>query len=71
MSLFDEVLSETDIEIDCPDCEKSFDIQLNQVGTTVTCPHCGAEIKLEADREFLSGAEEALDELEDTLDNLK
>lgn len=69
MSLFDEVLGEAEIDMECPECEKSFEIQLNQVGTTVTCPHCGVDIKLEKDSDFLADAEAALDDLESTLDS--
>lgn len=71
MSLFDEVLGDAEIEIECPDCGKSFDVQLNQMGTAVTCPHCGVQIQLEANDDFMGDAEEALDELEDILDGLK
>lgn len=67
MSLFDEVLGDAELEIDCPECEKSFEIQLNQVGTTVTCPHCGVGIELEKDDDFLADARSALDETEELL----
>lgn len=63
-SLFDEVLGDAEIDIDCPECEKSFSVQLNQIGTAVTCPFCGSEIELEADENFLDDAKESLDELE-------
>ena len=69
MSIFNEVLGEAEIEIDCPDCAKNFKIQLNQARTTVTCPHCGVEIKIETGNDFLSDARDALDELEKTLDS--
>lgn len=68
--MFDELIGDSEIDIDCPNCEKEFQIKLGQVGTTVTCPHCGCQIKLENTGDSLAGIEEALDELEDTLNSL-
>lgn len=32
------------IDIDCPNCGKSFVIELRQTGGKVACPHCGTLI---------------------------
>ena len=68
-SLFDEAVGDVKMEIDCPDCEKTFKISLNQRDTTVKCPHCGANIFLENDGNSLSGLEAEYDELEKILDS--
>ncbi len=47
-SAMDDFLSELEhIEIDCPECNHPFNISVNDMGKTVTCPHCHTEIKLE------------------------
>lgn len=37
------------IEIDCPNCDRSFEVNLNDIGSVVTCPHCKAKIELESE----------------------
>lgn len=39
-------INDSEIDIECPACHQSFDIQLSQVGTTVSCPHCNVDIEL-------------------------
>lgn len=36
-----------DIEINCPTCNKSFTISLDD--KVVTCPHCNCEITIESE----------------------
>ncbi len=68
-SLFDEVIGESEIDIDCPGCGISFDIQIQQIGSTVVCPHCGQKIELEESGDGLSSVESALDNFERTLND--
>ncbi len=67
-SLFDELIGSTEIEIDCPECSKVFEIQISQIGSTVDCPYCGCHIELTESGDDLAKAKEALDDLERTLD---
>lgn len=41
-------LANLEVEVECPDCGKPFDIPAASSGTTVTCPHCGCEIAIES-----------------------
>ena len=68
-SLFDEVLGDEEIDVECPACDKQFSITLGQIGETVVCPHCNAEIELIDKEGGLADVEHALDELESTLDS--
>lgn len=46
---FDDLIDELQyFEIDCPECEQSFEISLEDIGNEVTCPHCHTRIKLES-----------------------
>lgn len=69
-SLYDELIGDADIDIECPECGLEFGIQINQIGSTVTCPHCGVDVELLEEGDGLSDAKEVLDEFEDTLDQL-
>lgn len=68
-SLYDEVIGDAEIDIDCPKCEGSFDVTISQLGSTVTCPHCGQLVKLKKKGDSLSGIKSALDDLEKTFDS--
>lgn len=40
-----EILN-SEVEIDCPNCDKEFSIVLSQVGSIVQCPFCKTDIEL-------------------------
>jgi DNA-directed RNA polymerase subunit M/transcription elongation factor TFIIS len=66
---FDDV----DFDIDCPNCNRKLNIKANQVGSTITCRHCHAEIKLQ-DKNFKSeikSANKAMNDFEKTLKSFK
>ncbi len=49
-SVLDDISKELEhFEIDCPKCENSFEISLNNIGESVTCPHCGLEIFIQSE----------------------
>lgn len=51
-SAFDEILDELNnlsLDIECPECNFSFEISSNDVDTTITCPHCGIGIVIESE----------------------
>ena len=37
---------DSEIEITCPNCDKDFSIDLNQIGNTVQCPFCKTNVEL-------------------------
>ena len=39
-----DVIKGGEIDIDCPNCGKSFVIELRQTDGKVACPHCGTVI---------------------------
>ena len=46
-SVLDDISKELEhFEIDCPKCENS---SLNNIGESVTCPHCGLEIFIQSE----------------------
>ena len=45
----DDVLEDLDtIKVDCPECENAFEFMISDIGVTVNCPHCQADIVLES-----------------------
>lgn len=47
---FDDLIESLQhFEIDCPECNQSFEITLDDIGNTVSCPHCHTQIKLESE----------------------
>lgn len=36
----------SEIDIDCPNCNKEFSIDLNQIGGVVQCPFCKTNVEL-------------------------
>lgn len=45
----DDPFDESDIlTTECPICGKSISFSLDQIGSTISCPHCDAEIALES-----------------------
>lgn len=48
-SAFDEIEESLNtLSVSCPICGKDFSITLDDLNTTVVCPHCEATIKLES-----------------------
>lgn len=39
-------------EIDCPECDHPIEVSLDNIGSIVKCPQCGADIKLESEQLF-------------------
>lgn len=49
-SAIDDLMGEINrFEIECPECEHSFEVSINDIGETVECPHCGLVILLESE----------------------
>lgn len=36
-------------EIACPECDHPIEVSLDNIGSIVKCPQCGADIKLESE----------------------
>ena len=70
------LLSDEDFDMPCENCNNDFAVQFKEIqeeGSVLICPHCKVEITITHDEGFQSemeSAQEALNELEDTLDNL-
>lgn len=48
-SAFDEIEESLNtLSVSCPICGKDFNITLDDLNTTVVCPHCEATIELES-----------------------
>lgn len=35
--------------IPCPECDKEFEISMDDIGAQVTCPYCAAEITVQSE----------------------
>ena len=49
---FDDMMKDLksfSFDVECPGCKKSFSVSVNEVGSTVTCPNCGATIHIESE----------------------
>ena len=45
----DDLIKDLDtIAIDCPDCGRSFEVKLDDIGSVVTCPYCKSKIELQS-----------------------
>lgn len=40
------LLKDVDFDVTCPCCKKEFSVNMQQVGKSVNCPHCGKPIQL-------------------------
>lgn len=56
------IIGDFDFDVECPNCEKEFSVNLSQVGCSVKCPHCGELIQLEDD-----GISETVEDAEDAI----
>lgn len=69
---FNNMFGNTSIDFECPKCNNTIAITLNQAGSTVVCPACNVSIKLEKDDSFddsISDVNYSLNELSNTLKN--
>ena len=41
-----DAILDSEIDLECPTCNKTFSVKLSQVGSTVKCPYCGEIITL-------------------------
>lgn len=72
MSSFNDLFGDAEIDIECPNCKKSFTIMINQIGSTVVCPSCQSSVELKKDSSFNDSVEnitDALDEFNETFKN--
>ncbi len=44
-----QAVTESEIDIECPNCGKDISFTISEVGSAIVCPHCGAEIELESE----------------------
>ena len=42
------LISDSELELECPNCGKDIVFKLSDIGTSVNCPHCNEVINLEA-----------------------
>ncbi|MDE5619502.1 MAG: hypothetical protein K2I80_03120 [Ruminococcus sp.] len=42
-------ITESEIDIDCPNCEKEITFTISDVGSSITCPYCNQIINLESE----------------------
>jgi ribosomal protein S27E len=66
---FNDLFGDDSLDFECPNCSNDFQITINQAGTTVTCPHCNAEIALQKGDAF-DTIDNSLNELNETFKNL-
>ena len=49
-SAFDDLEDQLNtLTISCPVCGKEFDIALDDLNSSVTCPHCHADMEIESE----------------------
>lgn len=47
---FDDILEELQtITVPCPECGESFDISVDDMDSSVICPHCKSTISIESE----------------------
>lgn len=49
---FDDFMNELNhfaFDVECPECNCSFEISVNDIGKSVTCPSCGVNIAIESE----------------------
>ncbi len=48
-SAFDELEEQGNtLTVTCPDCKETFDITLDDLNSSVVCPHCNATVEIES-----------------------
>lgn len=69
---FNSLFGDSEIEINCPECNAKISITLNDVGKTIVCPKCSTEITLNKDNSFdesVKSVDESLKDFERTLED--
>lgn len=49
---FNELISELEhfaFDVECPECNHSFAISVDDIGKSVICPHCGTSVSIESE----------------------
>ena len=42
-------LNHFSFDVECPECNCSFEISVDDIGKSVTCPNCGVNIAIESE----------------------
>lgn len=69
---FEDLLSDSEIEFTCPDCNSAITIKISDIGKTITCPNCSVLIDLKKDSDFDSCIEsmnKSLKDFDDTINS--
>lgn len=73
----ESLFGDGDLDVDCPACEKTFQIKFKEVmtsGSTVTCPSCNQDIVINHDEtteKTMKDGNKALKEFEKALKKFK
>ncbi|MDE6832788.1 MAG: hypothetical protein K2J39_00855 [Ruminococcus sp.] len=43
------IVTESEIATDCPNCEKKIYFKISDIGSSITCPYCKQLINLESE----------------------
>ena len=44
-----DIITDSELELECPNCGKDIIFTISDIGTSVKCPHCKEVIELEAE----------------------
>ena len=69
---YDSLFGDSEIKINCPECNAEISITLNDAGKTIVCPKCSAEITLNKNNSFdesVKSVDESLKDFEKTLES--
>lgn len=59
------MLEDATFDLECPSCNCSFDVRVDQVGTNIFCPKCGQKIELKD-----VGFSDAIDDAENQINHI-
>lgn len=64
-----DFLSNAEIDLSCPSCDKKFSVKLKQIEQEeeIKCPYCNATIKLQDKNHGVKEANKALEKLTESL----
>lgn len=68
---FNSLLGDIKIDFECPNCNHSLQISINQIGGKITCPNCSTVINLEKDDNFDNEVKNTNDELKSLDETIK
>lgn len=69
---FDNLFGNASFDFHCPKCNFKIQLKMNQVGSTITCPGCKANITLKKDSSYQKSVNEidkGLNDLSNTINN--